>query len=57
MSNSILAIDLLISLLNATIRIQSVLSAAQAEGRDVTKDELTLLKVETNELRDKWFGK
>lgn len=57
MQNSILAIDLLISLLNATIRIQSVLSAAQAEGRDVTKDELTLLKVETNELRDKWFGK
>ncbi len=57
MNNAILALDFLIALVNATVRIQTILATAQREGRDVTDEELKTLKMETDDLRDRWLKK
>jgi len=46
MTNAILAIDLVMGLMEASLKIQEVLRKAQAEGRDVTPEELTALRTQ-----------
>ena len=46
MTNAILAIDLVMGLMEASLKIQEVLRKAQAEGRDVTNEELAALRTQ-----------
>lgn len=51
--NAALAIQLLLSLLDRAGQIGQLINAAQAEGRDVTKDELDVLMAADNDARAK----
>lgn len=44
MSNVLIALDVLNASLNVAARIQEILQRAQMENRDVTDDELAILK-------------
>ncbi|MCL6557213.1 MAG: hypothetical protein K6U74_00140 [Firmicutes bacterium] len=54
-AGTLLAIDLINTLLKAAIRASDLLQKAQTEGRDVTDEEVTALMAETDALR-KRFG-
>jgi len=50
MNNALIAIDLLTTALNSAVRINQVLAAAQAEGRDVSDEEIAALRAENTQL-------
>lgn len=54
MTNAILLLDSLAATLTVLIRSQQLLQKAAAEGRDVTDEELTAARAETDALKKQW---
>lgn len=54
MKNTVLLIDVLSSALNVALRMQETLQRASLEGRDVSDEELELLRRQTGQLRAEW---
>jgi len=53
MFNTTVALDILLTALQISSRIQAMLTRAQTENRDVTDDELKFLKSRNDELEQK----
>lgn len=57
MNNTVLALDLLIRWTEYTMKLQQVLAKAQAEGRDITEDELTAIRIRNMDKMDELINR
>jgi hypothetical protein len=57
MSNTIIALDILMASLQVSAKIQEMLLKAQTENRDITEDELQFLKERNDSLEREILNK
>lgn len=57
MSNTVVALDILMASLQIGAKVQEMLLRAQTEGRDITDDELKVLKIGNDQLEQRILNK